>query len=250
MFTNPLWPFESAAPSAVFFDLDDTLIDTAGQLVETALEDAADAMLRAGLRADRAELINFLQAKACAAKGGNYFAAAVERFGQGATGSSLSAAEKEGRTAFFAAAVPDIEPLPDCERLLRELRKRGCRLFLITAGNPTTQRQKIDRLGFAEAFDAITYVNSLEGETKLPAFQKLLARFAIDPADCLCVGDRIVGEIRDANSLGMWTVRIRGGEFAAVEPSHANEIPDFSVANVHELAALLGMGPEQSVVER
>jgi len=247
MFTNPSWPFESDAPSAVFFDLDDTLIDTAGQLVDLALEDAADAMQRAGLGADRGELIDFLRSKARAAQGGNYFAAAVERFSQGWTGSSLSSVAIEARTAFFAADVPDLEPLPGCRRLLRQLRERGCRLFLITAGNPKTQRKKIDRLGFAETFDAIAYVNSLEGETKLPAFQQLLARFAFDPSGCLCVGDRVVGEIRDANSLGMWTVRIRGGEFAAVEPSHANEVPDFTVAGLHELATLLA-GRGESVV--
>ncbi len=243
MSTNENWPFESETPSAVFFDLDDTLIDTAGQLVEPALEDAADAMLRAGLGADRAELINFLRTKARAAQGGNYFAAAVERFKQGSADSSLSSVALEGRTAFFAAAVPDLEPLPGSHHLLHELRERGCRVFLITAGNPKTQRKKIDRLGFTEAFDAIVYVNSLDGETKLPAFQKLLARFAFDPSGCLCVGDRVVGEIRDANSLGMWTVRIRGGEFAAVEPSHPSEVPDFAVADLRELAALLGIDP-------
>ena len=249
MSTNPSWPFEPAAPSAVFFDLDDTLIDTAGQLVDLALEDAADAMLRAGLKADRDELIDFLQSRARAAQGGNYFAAAVERFGERHADPSLSSVATEARTAFFAAEVPELEPLPGCRRLLRQLCRRGCRLFLITAGSPETQRKKIDRLSFAEAFDAIAFVNSLEGETKLPAFQELLDRFALDPSECLCIGDRVVGEIRDANSLGMWTVRMRGGEFAAVEPSHADEVPDFAVADLHELATLLGIDPKQGLME-
>jgi HAD superfamily hydrolase (TIGR01509 family) len=238
---GPHWPFDSVVPRAVFFDLDDTLIDTAGQVVEPALQEAADAMLRAGLRVDRDELIDFLLSKARAAKGGNYFAVAVERFSQGCAGSSSPSVAEEARAAFFAADVPDLELLPGCTRLLRHLHDRGCGLFLITAGNPETQRKKIDRLSFAETFDAIAYVNSLEGETKLPAFQQILDRFAFDPSDCLCVGDRVVGEIRDANSLGMWTVRIRGGEFAAVEPSQANEVPDVTVADLGELATLLGI---------
>ena len=249
MSENPSWPFEAAAPSAVFFDLDDTLVDTAGQLVELALEDAADAMLRAGLRADRGELIDFLLSKARAAQGGNYFVAAVERFSHGCAGSSLSSVAKEARAAFFAADVPDLEPLPGCQRLLHRLRERGSRLLLITAGKPETQRRKIDRLGFAASFDAITYVNSLEGETKLPAFLQLLDRFAFDPFDCLCVGDRVVGEIRDANSLGMWTARMSGGEFAAVEPSHVNEVPDIIVADLCELATRLGIDLKQAFDE-
>jgi len=244
--TNPRWPFESETPSAVFFDLDDTLIDTAGRVVDLALEEAADAMLRAGLGATRAELVKFLRAKARAAQGGNYFAAAVDRYGQCAAGSSPSSVAMEGRAAFFSADVPDLEPLPGSRHLLRELRERGCRIFLVTAGKPETQRKKIERLGFAGEFDAIVFVNSMEGETKFPAFQRLLARDAIDPSDCLCVGDRVVGEIRDANILGMWTVRIRGGEFAAVEPSHAAEVPDFTVADIQELAVLLGMDPRRA----
>ena len=243
MSTNPSWPFESNAPSAVFFDLDDTLIDTAGQLVDLALEDAADAMQREGLRVDRDELLDFLRSEAQAARGGNYFVAAVERFSEGCASSSPSSVAMAARVAFFAAEVPDLEPLPGCRHLLSQLCGRGCRLFLITAGNPETQRKKIDRLGFAETFDAIAYVNSLGGETKLPAFQQLLDRFALDPSDCLCVGDRVVGEIRDANSLGMWTVRMQRGEFAALEPSHMNEVPSFVVADLHELATLLGMDP-------
>ncbi len=249
MFKNLSWPFLSAAPAAVFFDLDDTLIDTAGQLVELALEDAADAMRRTGLRADRAELIDFLRSKAQAAQGGNYFVAAAEHFSQGCVDASLSFVANEARTAFFAADVPDLEPLPGCRHLLLQLGERGSSLFLITAGNPKTQRRKIDRLGFADTFHAIAYVNSLEGETKLPVFQRILDRFALDPSDCLCVGDRVVGEIRDANSLGIWTVRMSGGEFAAVEPSRPDEVPDFVVADLLELATLLGIDLEQGLGE-
>lgn len=241
MSTKASWPFKEHLPVAIFFDLDDTLVDTAGQIVGPALEDAADAMINAGLHVDRAALIGFLRCEARASRGANYFAAAAERFGADLPATIRSAVAAAGRTAFFSAAVPDLAPLPGSRRLLCQLRQLGCRLFLITAGKPSTQRQKLQRLGLSDAFDAVAFVDSLEGESKLPIFEEILDRFAISPSACLCVGDRVVGEIRDANMLGIWTVRIRGGEFAAVEPSSPDEVPDSEVSSLHELAALLGI---------
>jgi putative hydrolase of the HAD superfamily len=249
MSTKARWPFKKHLPVAVFFDLDDTLVDTAGQVVGPALEEATDAMINAGLRVDRAALIGYLRSEASASRGKNYFAAAAERFGANAPETMQSAVASAGRIAFFSATVPDLEPLPGSRGLLRQLRQQGCRLFLITAGKPSAQRRKVEQLGLSDAFDAVAFVDSLQGESKLPAFEDILERFAISPSACLCVGDRVVGEIRDANMLGIWTVRIRGGEFAAVEPSCPDEIPDLDVSSLQELAALLGIESDCAAAE-
>ena len=42
---------------AIFFDLDDTLFDTYGQLVEAAIRDSCDIMVKAGLNTDIASCI-------------------------------------------------------------------------------------------------------------------------------------------------------------------------------------------------
>jgi FMN phosphatase YigB (HAD superfamily) len=245
--TKTPWPFADEIPEAVFFDLDDTLMDTAGQLVGLAVEDATDALIESGLRAERAELVEFLTRRVEAARGGNHWAAALDRFGLVNRDADPHAVVRAGREAFFSTDLPELEPLPGSRRLLRQLRNAGCLLFLVTGGKPATQREKIDRLEFSEAFDVIAFVDSLAGESKLPVFEDLLERFSLQPANCLCVGDRVVGEIRDANQLGMCTVRMRGGEFAAVEPSSPAEVPDREITSLDDLARLIGIDlPDRS----
>ena len=81
----------------------------------------------------------------------------------------------------------------------------------------------------------------MAGQRKLPAFRQLLEDHRLDPGCCACVGDRVAGEILDANQLGMWTIRLRRGEFVAMEPSSPAETPDFTVDNLSELADLFGI---------
>jgi FMN phosphatase YigB (HAD superfamily) len=52
------------------------------------------------------------------------------------------------------------------------------------------------------------------------------------------VGDRAMSEIRAGNELGMHTVRIRRGEFAAQEPQGKIEQPDYTVKNISEVRRL------------
>jgi FMN phosphatase YigB (HAD superfamily) len=54
----------------------------------------------------------------------------------------------------------------------------------------------------------------------------------------LIVGDRAMSEIRAGNELGMHTVRIRRGEFAAQEPQGRIEQADHTVKNISEVRKL------------
>jgi len=54
----------------------------------------------------------------------------------------------------------------------------------------------------------------------------------------LVVGDRPSSEIRAGKALGMHTVRIRRGEFAAQIPQGAEEVPDHVVRNISEIKKL------------
>jgi len=223
---------------AVFFDLDDTLLDTSGLLVVPALSDAAERMIGAGLAAEREALVGWLRDRVAEGRGGDYFADAARQF-------EVPEARHErvataGRRAYFARQVPSLAPLPGSRALLRRLGD-SCRLYLVTAGDPDTQRRKIERLRIGEAFDAVRLVNSVEGEEKLGAFRELLESHRHQPQECLAVGDRLTGEIRDANRLGMWTARVRRGEFQAMEPRTPDEEPDFTVDGIPELARLLGL---------
>ena len=228
--------FNPSAVLAVFFDLDDTLMDTAGQLVEAALADAAAAMVEAGLQADVDAVRQHLHGKTTRAAGSDYFASAAEEFGL--EGSLREEVIDAGRHAFFHRPVPAIELLPGSRPLLAALQQR-CRLYLVTAGSPATQRTKVERLRIGDTFDDICWIDSLRGEQKGSAFGKILEREGLDPSRCVCVGDRVMGEIADANRLGMWTIRVRRGEFAGVAPDNADETPDFTVDDLFGVAELL-----------
>lgn len=223
---------------AVFFDLDDTLLDTSGLLVVPALTEAAERMIDAGLPAGREALVDWLRTRVAEGRGGDYFADAVRHFG--VAEEQRERVARVGRRAYFAREVPSLQPLPGSRELLRRLRRRYG-LYLVTAGDPATQRRKIDRLGLTPDFDAIRLVDSMQGEDKLEVFRQILDDRELEPAACLSVGDRVTGEIRDANRLGMWTVRLRRGEFHAMEPEGPEDEPDFTIVELSELAGLLGL---------
>lgn len=227
---------------AVVFDLDDTLIDTSGQLVPAALRVAAEAMVAAGIDADAATLHGHLVERASAGLGADYFGTAVARFGtrDSASGEEIAA---RGRRAYLTADVGCPPLLPGAVSLLERLRDRA-RLFLVTAGDPDTQRRKVTRLGIAPRFDEIRWVASVDGEDKFAALAALLDTHALTAERCVVVGDRVGGEIHDANRLGMISVWIRRGEFREREPRNQGEVPGHVVRDVAELTALFGLEPE------
>lgn len=199
-------------------------------------------MIGAGLSAGRETLLAWLRARVDEGRGGDYFADATRHFG--VAEQHREGVAEAGRRAYFSREVPALRPLPGSRLLLRSLRQRY-RMYLVSAGHPGTQRCKVDRLGLTNAFDAIRLVDSIRGEEKIRAFRQIVHREALDPSTCLAVGDRVTGEIRDANRLGMWTVRVRRGEFRAMEPDGPDEEPDFTILELADLAELLELEPER-----
>ena len=230
--------FELQRTGAVFFDLDDTLADTLGTLVGPALRLAAARMVDAGLDTDRATAASFMWRLAERGEGVDYFAAALARFGSiSGTGSTIT---ELGRRTYFTTDVAAIRLLPGARQLLEALAARST-LFLVTAGDPQTQQRKLERLGIIELFRAVRLVSSMNGESKLDAFRGLVADYALAPQQCVCDGDRLVGEIRAGNELGMTTIWMRSGEFRHLGPQTEHDQPSHTIASLDELAALLGL---------
>ncbi|HJO03791.1 MAG TPA: HAD hydrolase-like protein [Acidobacteriota bacterium] len=224
---------------AVFFDLDDTLADTLGTLVGPALRQAAADMVAAGLDTDETAAAAFMRQLAAHGRGADYFTAAVQRFGP--TSNEAPAIAEIGRRTYFTTDVAAIRLLPGARRLLEALAPDHA-LFLVTAGDPDTQQRKVERLAIGRFFRAVRTVSSVIGEHKRDAFKELVADHALAPQHCVCVGDRLVGEIRDCNELGMTTVWMRRGEFRHLGPQTDNDQPSHTIVSLDELAALLGVG--------
>ncbi len=241
---------------AIFFDLDDTLFDCLGLLVENAHRGAVKAMIVCGLDADEEEAYVRRIAIHEAAPGTDLDRALAESYGAGDDEKIVSA----GRNAFYRREIGSIETFPGVCEMLDRLRENRL-LFLVTMGDVNTQAQKVARLGLGTSFHEIAYITppglspektedlATQGAfrdleintdaTKKKAFRHLLNKYRLYPPHCLSVGNRVDSEIRDAVEVGMRTVLVAGGEFAGMKPSSAADEPDFYVENVGELEDVL-----------
>ena len=226
----------SAPPlRAVFLDLDDTLLDTAGILLGPARLEAGAAMVAAGLPGTAEEAAAGLERVSRESPRGNPFEALAE-----ARGADPIRVGYAGWNAFFRRAVPERMPLmAGVEEGLAALRARGVRLLLVTFGDVATQESKVRATGVAAHVDAVVYEPLAPASDKGRAFRALCEEEGLDPRECAAIGDRPDAEIAAAKRLGMRTVRVRRGEHRWMEPRSDDERADATVETFAEAAALL-----------
>ena len=219
---------------AVFLDLDDTLLDTAGILLGPARLEAGAAMVAAGLPGTAEEAAAGLTRIARERPGGNPFETLAEE--RGADPMRVGIA---GWGAFFKRAVPDHMPLVDGAAAgLQALRSRGIRLFLVTFGDPPTQDAKVRATGVAALVDRVHFEPLGPVADKGRTFRLFCEQEGLDPRDCAAVGDRPDAEIAAGRALGMFTIRVRRGEHAAMEGEADRTVGTFAEA----AAVLAGQG--------
>ncbi len=214
---------------AIVFDLDDTLIDTTGQLVVPAHQEAAAAMIAAGLEgtveARAARRMDF--AKAASVEEVDHRVAAF--FGA----RDVPAVVAAGHAAYFGRTVRSLDAWDFVPGVLEAL--GGLRLCMVTSGFESTQRTKLRLSGLEDAFEAIEVVPV--GEDKGPAMVRVLDGVGFDRA--VAVGDRLDREIQSARRLGMWAVRIAAGEGQYAIPQNPLQRPHYTVPSVEALPAVL-----------
>jgi len=230
---------------AVIFDLDDTLIDSAGVLVPAGHRQAAVAMVAAGLKASVEDVVRARMELFAQDPRADLEARVLARFG--ATDPAIALA---GKVAYHKPLVPSEGlALPGAHAMLRRL-MRDYPLFLVTRGDTAAQADKARKAKLVGSFDQIVYVPL--ASDKRAAFTALLGRMGLAGGECVAIGDRPDAEIAAANALGMWTVRVHRGEFAALVPRTADEVPHWTVTDVREVQPLLlahfAPSPERRVV--
>ncbi len=242
---------KSVAPliRCVIFDLDDTLYDCFGQRVRVAHRHAAQAMVEAGLKAGveavyRARMRAFrhdpmlrhIDAEVC-----RRFAA-----------SDPEAVSHAAREAYFHCPVGKLTVFSGTLPLLRHLHRHGVRSFVVSFGEPKIQHAKIEALGLKNHpwIERILYADRDKLLTKEAAFRQIQHELGLPAEQMLVVGDRAMSEIRAGNELGMHTVRIRRGEFAAQEPQAPEEEPDYVVNNISEVRRLAFVWGKEERVHR
>jgi FMN phosphatase YigB (HAD superfamily) len=221
----------------VIFDLDDTLYDCFGQRVRPAHRHAAEAMVNAGLQASveavyrarmrafrRDPMLRHIDGEVC------------RRF----NAADPEAVSRAARDAYFNCPVERLALFRGSKPLLRFLHSRGVRVFIVSFGEPEIQRAKVRALGLENdpTIDHIFYADRDKLLTKDAAFRKIQHELGLPAGEMLVVGDRPMREIRASNELGMHTVRIRHGEFAAQEAQSREEEPEYEVRNISEVREL------------
>jgi FMN phosphatase YigB (HAD superfamily) len=221
----------------VIFDLDDTLYDCLGQRVRASHRHAAEAMVKAGLKADveavfRARMRAFRKDPML-----RYIDPEVARYFQAENPEPIIAASRE---AYFTCPVGELKLFPGSLPLLRWLAARGVKNFIVSFGEPKIQHEKVKALGLDRepSITEIFYADRGNLLTKEAAFRNIQQQMKLQPDQILVVGDRPAREIRAGKELGMRTVRIHRGEFKSQAPTGQEEEADYVIADISQLRKL------------
>lgn len=224
------------------FDLDDTLYDCLHQRVEVSHRHAAQVtqkiLAQRGIPASVEEILRVrMQAFLKDPQLRHIDRQVAEHFEAMQWHEEISRAAHH---AYFSCPVGELTLFPQTLETLRRLQQQGVRNFVVSYGIESIQRSKVSSLGLDRepSILAVYFADRQKKLTKDVIFQKIMDDAQLAPEHFIVVGDRCSGEIAAGNRLGMHTVRICAGEFAALGPKAPEEEPEFEIESVGELLAL------------
>jgi len=206
----------------VIFDLDDTLVDSAGAIDRWFVE----LTEQRNLGPDGLEFLRNEHKRPVSPE--ETFQAIVDRFG-------FPELPAELRRLFWERwplLVRTVDGVPESLRLLRE---HGWRTALLTNGREVQQRPKMrDNLG--DLFDVVCFADDEAVSKPEPEIFRLVARRAAARLEGgWMVGDSLEHDIAGAAALGMSTIWISGGRELPIE----GPVPDEVVKTVTEAFPVL-----------
>ncbi len=141
---------------------------------------------------------------------------------------------------FFLDFAANSVLLDDVADTLRELRRRGYLIGVITNGYSFLQDHKLGLSGLRPLVD-IALVDQTEqiGKPHAEIFRRAAARLGVPCEACLFVGDHPINDISGARAAGMTAVRVDYG-FPPHHPIYDQPIPP-EVPEIHRLSELLDL---------
>ncbi len=226
----------------VYFDLDDTLIDTTNAVVDAyaaALAEIRPAVVDAGFTPPSGAVEEELIGTFGSTMPDEYLGAWLYEAGVDAELRRELAARG---TAIFTRLTGEIAPFPDARPVLEWLAEEGIGRGVISDGRLEEQHAKLARAGLAELIGP-TFISEdypvFKGKPSLAMFGDALAAAEAPAAAVMYVGDRtkdVIGAnlagIVSARILQGWANRRPGGvkHFAAAQPDYVirnlGELPD------------------------
>ncbi len=133
-----------------------------------------------------------------------------------------------------------IHLLPGVEALLTDLQQRGVRMGLVTNGTTEEQRHKIERFALAAYFEFIQVEGELGvGKPEDAAYRHALARLDLPPEEVWFVGDNLEWDVLAPQRHGMtgvWVDRKLRGHAAVTGQSAMG--PRHRIEHTHQLSVL------------
>ncbi len=225
----------------VYFDLDDTLIDTTNAVVDAyaaALAEIRPALVDAGYAPPSEAVEEELIGTFGSTMPDEYLAAWLYETGVDA---ELRWELVARGTAVFARLTGEIAPFPDARPVLEWLAEEGIGRGVISDGRAEEQHAKLARAGLAELIGP-TFISEdypvFKGKPSLAMFEDALAAAGAPAAAVMYVGDR-TKDVIGANLAGMVSARVLQGwanrrlnvkDFAAAKADYVlrnlGELPD------------------------
>ncbi len=129
-------------------------------------------------------------------------------------------------------------PFDDTHNTLRALRDGGCRLGLITNGPRNLQRDKIQRFRLGHFFDSIVIEGEFGvGKPHPDIFRHALNEVGVRPDRAWHIGDNLYADIGGAQGAGIHAVWIHRDRLELKE--NTTHVPDRVVGHLRELPAII-----------
>lgn len=193
-----------AGRRAVLFDLDDTLVDQVGAARSAAVAWAATLGIRDPGVYDRWALISERHYARGQRREISFQGQRRERVRE-FLGRTLTDTEAD---ELFAGYLERYEAgwtaFDDALPALRRLRAAGVTVGILTNGDESQQRRKLDRVGLAGEIDLLIASSGLPaGKPDPRAFQHAVTLLGVEPARVLMVGDSLEKDVRGALAAGL-----------------------------------------------
>ncbi len=143
-----------------------------------------------------------------------------------------------GQLAGSYEKLDTITPFEHTIPVLNALRAKNIRIVLVTTGDESIQRRKLELLRLAHLFDSVAIC--ADGDSKLDLMREtLFAAKLADSKEAYVVGDRIDREIMYGNRLGCTTVRLLQGKRKDWQPENDEQKPTITLKSIEDFLKLI-----------
>ncbi|MGC8812519.1 MAG: HAD-IA family hydrolase [Candidatus Aenigmatarchaeota archaeon] len=230
---------------AIFFDLDQTLVDWRGYK-ESAIIASASAMRKAGLGLSEQEIRKMIE-NIYDEKGWEYqrvFDDLLLKLNLNPESKTYNKIKAAATVAYREAKRRYLRVYPDVPFALEELNKMGYTLGLISDAPQFQGWTRMYELNLVDYFkeDHIYIRKGIKNSSKI--FEDIKKEHGYASDEMLMVGDNPQKDIKPANEAGILTVLIKYGQVYPIDSQDPLQYPDYHLRSIWELIGLLRKSKE------